>query len=425
MTGTSVENWDVVVCGAGVAGLATARALAGRGLRLLLLEKQKKPVPIAKGEVLQPGSIRILEEWGLVPRLEERGAVRLDRLSVREGDGTQVMLFDYTTLASQHRSLLTHDYPVICEVLANSLGDAVAWRRGALVEELLRDEAGRVAGVRVAEGGRKYEVRAALVVAADGRSSRLRQMAGVSAEPVTYTHRLVSFDIAGVPALPPEVTAYVTEQGLRLLYPLPHGRARLYVQVGPEALRGAGRDELAALCNGLTHDTPALAPLLAPLLASLDSRQIFTLVRFTASRLAVPGLALVGEAAHSVHPMAAQGMNTAIADAHALAGQLAAVGSLEPASVDHALRGYHSERSTWVDHIDRMSHDATRMITDTSWQGRLLGRRMLRHTSGNPRLSYVATYNMAALGVRPFTVLDRFHQLGLPDPRANKRPAWS
>jgi 2-polyprenyl-6-methoxyphenol hydroxylase-like FAD-dependent oxidoreductase len=425
MKGTSVESWDVVICGAGVAGLATARALTRRGLRILLLEKQKKPVPIAKGEVLQPGCLRILEEWGLLPQLEERGAVRLDRLSVRQGDGTQVMLFDYTTLASPYRSLLSHDYAVICEVLANNLGDAVEWRRGALVEGLLRDERGRVTGVRVAEGERKYEVRAALVVAADGLSSRLRQLAGVRARPVTYTHRLVSFDIAGVPGLPREVSAYVTGRGLRLLYPLPHDRARLYVQVGPEELRGAGRDELAALCHGLTQDTPALAAVMEPLLASLDSRQFFTLMRFTASRLAVPGLALVGEAAHSVHPMAAQGLNTAIADAHALAGQLAAVGSLEATSVDRALRGYHSERSTWVDHIDRMSHDATRMITDTSWEGRLLGRRLLRHTSGNPRLSYVATYNLAGLGVRPFTVLDRFHQLGLPDPRANKLPAWS
>jgi 2-polyprenyl-6-methoxyphenol hydroxylase-like FAD-dependent oxidoreductase len=424
MSQESTLHCDVVVCGAGVAGLAAAYALSALKLKVLLLEKLRRPVAIAKGEVLQPGSLRILRDWGILPRLEERGAVRLNRLVVRDAGGSQMMLFDYGTLSSENQTLLTHDHPVILEVLANSLGSEVEWRRGALVEELLRDGTGRVSGVRVAQGEQRYEVRAPLVVAADGLSSRLRRMAGVSGEPVKYGHHLVSFELSGVAALPPEVTAYATGRGLRLLYPLPHGRARLYVQTGPDELRGAGPEALAAWCEALPRDTPSLEPLMGPLRASLDTRQLFAVSRFMASRLAVPGLALLGEAAHVVHPMAAQGMNTAIADAHALAGQLARVASLAPEAVDKALRGYASEHAAWVDHIDRMSHDATRMITDTSWEGRLFGRRMLRHTSGNPRLSYVATYNLAGLGRRPFTVLDRLHQLGLPDPRARSLPTW-
>ncbi|GAA0503754.1 NAD(P)/FAD-dependent oxidoreductase [Saccharopolyspora thermophila] len=415
----TAESADVVVCGAGVGGLAAACALGARGLRVLLLEKRPKPVPVAKGEVLQPSSIQILREWGVLPRLEERGAVPLDRLVIREADGRRVMVFDYAALAGQ-RHLLSHDHGEILGALADSLGDGVRWRRGALVRDLLRDGSGRICGVVVDEDGRGVEVRAPLVVAADGLSSRLRRLAGISAEPVEYPHRLASFELTGGPELPAEVSSYLTDRGLRLLYPLPGGRIRLYVQVGADELRGVRKDDLASWCDGVVAGTPALKPLLGVLRDSFGTRQLLKLWRFTADRMAVPGLAMVGEAAHAVHPMAAQGMNTAIADAHTLAGLLGG-----QSTVDTALDRYQRARAGWVRHIDRMSHDATRMITDTSWAGRLIGRRMLRRTSRNARLRFVATYNMAGLGIRPFTVLDRMHQLGLPDPRAGRIPAWT
>ncbi|MEV0084137.1 NAD(P)/FAD-dependent oxidoreductase [Saccharopolyspora sp. NPDC050642] len=420
----SSATYDVVVAGAGVGGLAAAHALGARGLRVLLLEKQRQPVAIAKGEVLQPSSIRILREWGVLSELRDRGAVQLDRLVIREADGREVMVFDYAALAGRGHHLLSHDYSEILGVLADGLADEVEWRRGALVKDLSRDASGRTDGVVVGEGDRTYEVRAPLVVAADGLSSRLRKLAGITTHPVEYAHRLASFELSGGPELPSEVSAYLTDRGLRLLYPLPGNRIRLYVQVGADELRGIKKDELTAWCGGLAADAPSLRPLLDSLRASLDTRQLLKLWRFTASRMSVPGLAMVGESAHAVHPMAAQGMNTAIADAHALAG-LVGDGPLQKSAVDAALASYQKTRAGWVRHIDRMSHDATRMITDTSWAGKVIGRRMLRHTSRNSRLRYVATYNMAGLGIRPFTVLDRMHQLGLPDPRAGRTPAWA
>ncbi|MFB8241277.1 FAD-dependent oxidoreductase [Kitasatospora purpeofusca] len=426
--------WDAIVCGAGVAGLATARALDLAGLRVLLLEKQRVPVPIAKGEVLQPSSVRILREWGVMPLLLRRGAVPLGQLMIRDADGRRLMLFDYRTMPGEDRQLYSLDYPEILAALRDSLGERVESWPGALVEGLLRD-GGRVSGVRVSWQGRERELTAPLVVAADGRSSKLRRDAGIGTTSAEYGHRLLSFDIDGVPAAAPEVTTYLTGEGLRLAYPLPGARMRLYAQVRPDALRGTGPERQARLeawCRELLAGTPALRPLEERLRASLGSRQLLNLWRFTADVLAVPGLALVGEAAHCVHPMAAQGMNTAIADAEALATCLTGRGfaagasaATATATVDRALEAYAAQRVGWVRHMDRMSHDATRMITQLSRSGQALGRRVLRRMDGNPRLRYQATYNMAGLGIRPFTALDRLHQLGLPDPRARRVPDWA
>ncbi|MGW2485657.1 FAD-dependent oxidoreductase [Streptomyces sp. NPDC001606] len=424
--GAAPPSWDVIVCGAGVAGLATARALDLAGLRVLLLEKQRVPAPIAKGEVLQPSSVRILRDWGVLPLLLRRGAVPLGRLMIRDADGRRLLLFDYRTIPGADRVLFSLDYPEILAALRESLGERVETWTGARAEAPVW-EGRRVSGVRVSWQGRVRELNAPLVVAADGRSSGLRRAAGIATASTEYPHRLVSFDIGGVPAAVPEVTSYVTDQGLRLAYPLPGARMRLYAQVRPDALRGAGPEQLERWSRELLAGTPALRPLGERLRESLGSRQLLNLWRFTASALAAPGLALVGEAAHCVHPMAAQGMNTAIADAEALARRLSERGFATCPSApaaDLALAAYRTERSGWVRHMDRMSHDATRMITQLSRPGQAIGRRVLRRMDRNPRLRFQATYNMAGLGIRPFTALDRLHQLGLPDPRARRVPDW-
>ena len=409
----------VVVCGAGVAGLATACALGRLGIEVLLLEKREHPAPVAKGEVFQPGSLRILREWGVADRLAEAGALRLDRLVARDVAGAPQLDLDYGDLPAADHWLLAHDYPTILRVLTDSLPSTVEFRRGVLVEGLLW-AGGRVSGVR-ADG---EDVPAALVVAADGLSSRLRRDAGIEVTRQEYPHRLLALELLGAPEVEPDFSAYVTGRGLRLRYPLPGGRVRLYAQVGEHELRGAA--ELGEWAAGLVTETPALVPLRDAITAALPRRQVLPVSRFLAPRLEVPGLALTGEAGHAVHPMAAQGMNSAIADAHGLATVLRQGGSLAPSVVDNALRRYAGTRRADLEHIGRTSHNAARMITDLSRAGMLLGRRALRCTGANRRISYTVMHTMAGLGAHRLSPLDRLHQIGLlPDPRARRRPAWA
>ncbi|WP_190812461.1 FAD-dependent oxidoreductase [Saccharopolyspora pogona] len=414
-------SYDVVVCGAGVAGLAAACALGRLGRRVLLVDKQERVRPVAKGEVLQPGALAILHEWGVALRLEAAGALRLGKLVARDAEGRAQMALDYARLPVQRNWLLAHDYPAILEALAKSLPDNVEFCRGELVTGLVFT-GGRVTGVRIGDG----VVEAALVVAADGVSSRLRREAGIEIRRDDYPHRLVALELHDAPEVEPDFSAYVTPRGLRLRYPLPEGRIRLYAQAGAHEMRGLSAGGLDRWATDLVRETPALAPLEASIRTHLAARQLLPVSRFLAPSLAVPGLALVGESGHTVHPMAAQGMNSAIADAYELATMLRQGGSLAAAAVDHALARYSAARRENLAHIGRTSHNAARMITDLSWVGRFAGRRALRGTGGNDRIRYTVMHTMSGLGVHPLTPLDRLHQLGLlPDPRARRLPSWA
>lgn len=403
---------DIVICGAGVAGLAAACALGRLGLDVLLLEKQRRQPPVAKGEVLQPGSLNLLHGWGVLPALEARRAVRLNRLVARRADGSELLTMDFGQLDTERSWMLSHDYATILECLGESLGGTVRWQRGVLVDDLLMDHHGRVTGVRTA-GGSGRQIRARVVLAADGRSSRLRRLSGMTANPVAYGHRLLSFELSGTPPVVDEVSAYVTDRGLVMAYPLPDERIRIYVQVTADELRKADRARLRQWCDELLADVPALDPLATVLKHSLDSRQLLPVFQFRAPSLVRPGIALIGEAAHGVHPLAAQGMNTAIGDAAALASRLAGVDLGDRAALDGALRAYETERLERIKDIHNMSHNAARMMTSTSRGGRILGRRLLSGSARSGRLRYQMTYNMSGLGMRPLGTLDRLVQLGV------------
>lgn len=415
-----MTDYDVVVCGAGVAGLAAACAVGRLGHRVLLVEKRSTPQAVAKGEVLQPGSLAVLRKWGVVERLHRAGALRLDKLVARDSAGSPQMTLDYGRLPCDQSWLLAHDYPVILAALTESLPPGVVVRRGALAQDLLRT-GGRVTGVRLAAGDATEDVTAALVVAADGVSSRLRQAAGIEVRREDYPHRLAAFELTGAPPVEQDFSAYLSDSGLRLRYPLPGGRVRLYVQVTPHELRGLDAADLAGWATGVVRGCPGIAALGEALHANVGRRQVLPVFRYLAGALAVPGMALVGESGHGVHPMAAQGMNSAIADAQALADLLRQGGSLAPTAVDHAVARYSVTRRENLRQIGRTSHNAARMIASGSW----LGRRALRGTGGNERIHHEVMHTMSGLGVRRLSPLDRLHQIAvLPDPRARRLPTW-
>lgn len=413
-------HYDVIIGGAGVAGLAAANALARTGRTVLLLEKQQRIAEPYKGEFLQPRSLATLRDWGVLSVLRERGAVPVYRTVSADRRGRPLCVLDYRQLPGPDNLCLTDYYTGILDALTAALPATVLRCPGTRLAEMHYDSRGRVHAVSAIDGDGTRRIGAGLVLACDGHASKLRAMSGISVQTCRYSHRVAAFDLSSAD-LSADATTYVTERGIRVTYPMPGGRARVYVQLGEHEFARLGRDQAAQWLDRIVSHTPALAVLREPLHEAIGGMRLLSARRFLAPEWTRPGFALLGDAAHAIHPMAGQGMNAAIEDARLLGAELATA-SADRYETDLALLRYEKLRTEQMAFVSRFSHNMAALFTGTSRRDHQAARYVLSRQRANPRLSYKVLYNMSGLGVQRFSRLDRLHQIGLPDPRANRLP---
>ena len=318
----STAEYDVIVVGAGIVGAAFAAALNGSGLKLALVEPHPPAFPTPEWDTriyaISPGSARFLDELGVWQGFD---ATRIAPVYGMEISGDTGARLDFDAYAAGLPQLA---YIMESGRIQHGLWTALQQQTGlALFGDTRCAEIGwSASGARVALTDGTV-LHAKLVVAADGGHSWVRQQADIAVTRRDYGQLgvVANFDCA-------RSHAHIARQWFRAdgalaWLPLPgqrismvwstaeaHAQALLALSAGAlaERVAQAGGDALGAL--GLLG-TPAAFPLA---LSRVD-----TLVK--------PGLALIGDAAHGVHPLAGQGVNLGLRDARELAQVLRARGA--------------------------------------------------------------------------------------------------
>lgn len=317
MAGAQNTSYDVLISGGGLVGASLACALSGHGLRIGLIEAvassaDAQPAYDDRAIALAAGTQRIFAAMGLWPALAERatpihrihvsdrgrfGFTRLDR--AEEG----VPALGYVALGRDLGTVLTARVAQLSDV------DVVCPARAIGV-----DFAPDHTQVRVQDVNGERRVTARLLVAADGAQSTLRDLLGVPTTVWEYGQTAVIANVT--PERPHDHVAYerFTDTGPLALLPMSEGRCALVWTLRDDQVESVmALDDaafLARLQDRFGHRLGSLT--------RVGKRSAYPLRLVRARESVQPRLALIGNAAHTLHPIAGQGFNLGLRDVAAL-----------------------------------------------------------------------------------------------------------
>ncbi|HSJ96006.1 MAG TPA: FAD-dependent oxidoreductase, partial [Myxococcota bacterium] len=170
---------QVAIVGAGPAGAALAFLLARRGVEVTLVERHEDFAREFRGEVLLPGGLDALDQLGVWDDFERVEQVALERAELYVGGRLRARV-DLASAGFGRLAPRWVSQPALLEMLVARSAAFPSFRlaRGTTARALL-EEGGRITGVRVRGPDGERELRAALVVGADGRSSMVRRRGGL------------------------------------------------------------------------------------------------------------------------------------------------------------------------------------------------------------------------------------------------------
>jgi 2-polyprenyl-6-methoxyphenol hydroxylase-like FAD-dependent oxidoreductase len=313
------SDLDLVIAGGGPAGVMAGLLFARAGCRVEVIEKHADFFRDFRGDTVHPSTLELLRELALIDEFLKRPHDEVSSLTARVAD-RQITIADMSHLPVKSRFVALMPQWEFLDFLAQEARHypTFSLRMEAEAVDLVFDNE-RVAGVRLKDG---EEVRARLTIAADGRSSILREKAGLPKKDLGAPIDVLWF------RLPKQKTAANETGGTfgagTLVVEIDRGD---YWQCAYVVPKGAADEIHAKGIGAFAADVARAAPELAPVTDTLTGWDQVKLLSVSLDRLTRwwrPGLLAIGDAAHAMSPVGGVGINLAVQDAVAAANILAA-----------------------------------------------------------------------------------------------------
>ncbi|ANH67109.1 FAD-dependent oxidoreductase [Mitsuaria sp. 7] len=356
LPGTLPDTTQVLIVGAGAAGLTLAIDLARRGVDFQLIEQASQPFHGSRGKGIQPRTQEVLEDLGLLERLVATGGpYPPQRHHAADGSVTETA-FETSppTSAEPHQMALMVPQFLTEAAMRERLAElGHAPRYGCALVDFEQDEEGVTARVAVGADGnggavRQKRIRARYLVGADGGRSDVRKQLGIEFPGKTLGVRAVVADVT-LTGLPRDAWHQFNDGSMaRQLALCPLAGTALFQLQAPVPLEGEvdlGVDGLNAMVKDRSgRDDIRIEAVYWASAYNMNAR--------LADRYRVGRVFLVGDAAHIHPPTGGQGLNTSVQDAYNLGWKLGAVLRGAP---DALLDTYEEERRPVAEGVLKLS----------------------------------------------------------------------
>jgi 2-polyprenyl-6-methoxyphenol hydroxylase-like FAD-dependent oxidoreductase len=376
------ETFDVIVAGGGMAGASAAAALSDLGYTVLLAEPGIDAGRRLAGELIHPPGAADLARLGLLSPLERAGGVPVEGFAVwadpvesRPG-ANALSVLPYADVSGLAPHGLALDHGAMMDALLGAVAERprVSMWMGARVMALGLGDGDRV-DVTLSRDRRDVVVWAQLLVAADGGSSHVRAMAGITSER-TRLSTMAGFAVDGAPPCPGFAHVFAGPVPV-LAYQFRPGAVRVMFDLRKEA-RGNAPSRVEP-----SHLAALPEPFRTAVHRAVDSRAPLVSASYSVIPEAVVKgrVVLVGDAAGCCHPLTATGLTVCTRDALRLSQALAERGGDIPAALsDYAKRRDGPQRTRLA-----LAGALYETFASHSPEMRMLRRGLLRYWARSPR----------------------------------------
>ncbi len=334
-------EFDIVIVGGGIVGASLAAALRSSGLKLALVESGSLPPASSSADdwdpriyAFTPGNVELLHECGAWRRLDTSCVQQVEEMRVFGDSGSRLNFSAYEIGA-----------PELAFIMESRLLQHALWQGLQEQDNLTMLHPAQCAEMSLQEDAALLklkdgrEIRAKLVVGADGRDSWVRHQAIMPEVPTPYHQHGVVANFNISKAHRGIAYQWFTPDGILALLPLPGKRISIVWSVSPERsaeLLALTHEEFSARVAEASNHTLGELQVITPPAA-------FALRVLNLAHITKPRLALVGDAAHNVHPLSGQGVNLGLRDVRELVKVLSQRGALDCGDL-HLLRRYEKAR---------------------------------------------------------------------------------
>jgi len=341
---------DVCIVGSGPAGAMLGLLLAKQGYDVTLLEKFSNFNREYRGEILQPSTLYLLDEIGILEYILEQPHNKIVQGGVYFS-GKRIMEFTMEDLSKEYPYAIQMAQSTFIEALLAEAKKHPNFNieMNANMKELIKDNDNKIIGVRGSINNEPIEILAKVTVGSDGRNSTIRNVSPFKITNEHHKSNLIWFTVDWPPHLPYDLMYMLTGQNNLFMIPKYPNKMQIGYTFTKEQLSKVKENHYEEIKILATKQFPELQE-------QLESNKEYVqlqVISLTLDHWTTDGLVLIGDAAHVMTPIGVIGINVALADA-ITAGYVIGKALEENNYSKEMLSMIEHERKSEVDHLQEL-----------------------------------------------------------------------
>ncbi|MFA9557763.1 FAD-dependent monooxygenase [Evansella sp. AB-rgal1] len=311
---------DVCVIGSGPGGMLLSLLLLKEGFQVVLVDRQTDFSREFRGEFIQPGALQLMKHLGILEAIEQRSET-IQRYQIL--DHNKVLLsLTFNEISDQFQAGLNVSQAHVLPLMLSECQkyEGFVFKSGYSSSKLIETN-GEVKGITIkSNDGDSIDVQTKLVVGADGRASHIRKLAGFPVHKHEFNMDILWTKIPKPATWEEKIEVRIHEAGYLVLMPSYPNKLQLGIDMPKGGLKTFKNHSLEKTVENLVKAIPEAKDELTETITSWSVFQPLSVTGALATTWCKGGLVLIGDAAHTIGPIAGQGITQAMKDAVLLKG---------------------------------------------------------------------------------------------------------